>query len=189
MASIVQVLELIEFRFYSGTTSFYSNPELSALLGFADRITVNAVVNESTGTSPALTVVAEDSADGENWADVNTVINAANISSPPLTLGGSVTYPHGRFLRFRITLGGTSPTATMSLRATLRLNDLRGTHAMCTTLLDGTNAPGHGMMCTTLRDGPGRIGQRMRSTLASFTPGDPRIDSVELVRRARRRLG
>jgi hypothetical protein len=116
------VLDLIEFKRY-GSGPTYTNPNLSALLGLGEQVIVHAIVNEVGGASPTLTVSAEDSADGENWADLGAVINAVSISSTPVTLRGTVSYPHGRYLRFKFSLGGAGVLfAVMGLRATLKDN-------------------------------------------------------------------
>lgn len=115
-----RILELLDFRKYTGTTDFYSNPEFNAILGQAERIVIHAVVTESSGTSPTLTAVLQDSSDNENWDDVATLISAVSISSVPLTERGANTVTIGRYARLKITLGGTSPTATMTIRVSLK---------------------------------------------------------------------
>lgn len=117
-----RLLELLDFRKYSGTTDFYSNPEFNAILGQAERIIIHAVITESSGSSPTFTVILQDSSDNENWDDVATLISAVSMSSVPLTERGANTIPIGRFARLKITLGGTSPTATMTIRASLKSN-------------------------------------------------------------------
>ncbi len=116
------VFDLINFQKYTGTVAFFSNPELNAVLGQADKIVLHALVNESSGTSPTLSIYCEDSPDAMNWANVSTVISAAGIGTTPILLRGEVNTALGRYVRFRIELGGTSPTAVMGVKATLRIN-------------------------------------------------------------------
>lgn len=117
-----RIIELLDFRKYSGTTSFYTNAEFNAMLGQAERLVIHAVVTESSGTSPTVTVVLEDSSDNENFDDVVTLINGVSLSSTPLTERAATTSSqvYGRFVRLKVTLGGTSPTATMTIRASLK---------------------------------------------------------------------
>lgn len=118
-----RAFEVLEFKNYSGTNDFYSNPEMNSLLGEADHIIVHTPIWESTGTNVALTVKAEDSADNENFAELNTVISSQPISPAPVTKRGSVDYPHGRFVRLKFTLsvtGGAAPTANFTCRVSFK---------------------------------------------------------------------
>jgi len=114
-----RTLEVLEMRRYTGTVT--SNPEFNAALGSADEVIVHAVVDDSSGASPTLTVTAEDSADGENWASLTDVIASTGLSGAGV-YRGSVATPFGRYLRLGITIGGTAPEAIMALRVSLKNN-------------------------------------------------------------------
>ena len=43
-----RAFEVLEFKNYSGTNDFYSNPEMNSLLGEADHIIVHTPIWEST---------------------------------------------------------------------------------------------------------------------------------------------
>lgn len=113
-------LELLELRQYQGET--YSNPQMNATMGAGDRVIVHCLVNEASGTSPTVTVRAEDSSDGENWTEVGSspVIGSFSVGGQPEMQRGVVEFPHARFLRFKVEVGGTNPAATLSLRASIK---------------------------------------------------------------------
>jgi len=99
-----------------GTIGVETSHDLFESLGRADEISVQAKAANATGTSPTLTVALWGSNDGANWVTVSTLVNAADISSSPyesLTDTTGTTLP--AFLKFVISLGGTNPTAFVSL--------------------------------------------------------------------------
>lgn len=66
-------------------------------------------VTALSGTSPSVTVYIDDSPDGGAWA---TLANTAAINTTGVT-ALRITNPMGAYVRARIVLGGTSPSATL----------------------------------------------------------------------------
>lgn len=100
-------------------TSVYSPPDLNALLGAADSLNIFAYVNQSSGTTPTITVQVEHSGDQIHWLNRNATaeINAASIVNPPgdFSLVGYDGNPTSRaglaFARLRVSLAGTGSVA------------------------------------------------------------------------------
>lgn len=119
-------VELLEFQQYAGTEEFTSPPRACAVMGAGGRVIVHAAVAAMAGgTSSSLTVAltAEDSSDGESYAQVGSGPFASGtimFTDLPSTLRGVVDYPHGRYLRIKLQLGGSNPTAWMVVRATVK---------------------------------------------------------------------
>lgn len=97
-----------------GTTAVYSQPQYNSLLGSGDQLAVQVVCSRSSGTSPTITVIEQISNDGERWADKTTMLSAQALSTTAVDNlfryddGAS---PMASFVRFQITLGGTSPSS------------------------------------------------------------------------------
>ena len=119
-------VELMELKCYDGTGDFWSRPDLAPLLGSGGRIIVHVGIARITGgTSASMTVtlIAEDSSDGENWAQIGSAVvngQTVNASNLPVTVRGEVEYPHGKYVRFKLNLGGSDPTAWLFARATVK---------------------------------------------------------------------
>ena len=105
--------------FVEGTASVYTSSEFCELLGSAERLSVSAIVSGSTGTGHTLTCQFENSPDGTRWI---------NQSSTPELNGAVLDGGHQAFefvnddnalvqgyVRLRLALGGTSPTAVVRL--------------------------------------------------------------------------
>ncbi len=117
--------QLVFSDFVVGTANTYTVPELNDLLASADRLAIQAIVDQVTGTSPTLTIQVEMSSDDRNWsaksgtAEINAVA-LDSISTKILTGIEPGTNPgHGR-TRLRIALGGTNPQANLKLYVTGR---------------------------------------------------------------------
>jgi hypothetical protein len=108
-----------------GTTALYTDPSNNGLFGSVEELSIFAVADTVSGTTPTLTVQIEESADQIHW--VNKIptaeINAQALSLTVKTVvvgrdNGSV--PSSGFLRLRVSLGGTTPKAHVRLWVTGR---------------------------------------------------------------------
>jgi len=108
-----------------GTTALYTDPSHNALLGSVEKLSIFAITDTVSGTSPTLTVQIEESGDQVHWVNKagTPEINAVALSTSALTTavgrdaGGT---PSNGFLRLRVVLGGTSPKAHVRLFVTGR---------------------------------------------------------------------
>ena len=125
-----RVLDLIEARCYAGTDAFYSSPEMADAVGEGERVIVHAPIMR-IGTATALGTTmnvsvwlyAEDSSDALSWAQIGSGAFASdNIERRdlPTAIRGVVDFPHGRYLRIKMKLGGSNPTAWIGVRATVK---------------------------------------------------------------------
>lgn len=94
-----------------GTTAVYTPTRLNEVLAQVDQLSVQAIADQSGGTSPTLAVVLEHSNDQRNWLTKTTLISATSIpaaSTTPLFGADPGTTPTGGFARLAITVGGSS---------------------------------------------------------------------------------
>lgn len=112
--------------FLSGTANVYTQTELSELLGSADHLDIAIQARGVAGTSPTLTIQLENSFDGTRWQNrtVNPEVNALSLNAgdnPLQVYADSSQIPTalGR-LRFRIALGGTTPSGVFQIWASGR---------------------------------------------------------------------
>lgn len=77
-------------------------------------------VTAVTGTSPTLTCIVEDSADGTTWFPVKTASAITAVGSYRIVVVGPADGPTQPRLRLRWTTGGTSPNFTFSVNAISR---------------------------------------------------------------------
>src|SRR5205085_819450 len=80
--------------------------------GAYDRLSIQAVADNVTGTTPMITVAIEQSGDGRSWSAKNGTaeINAVSLSTTQSTSaagGDTGATPSQSFVRLRIQLGGT----------------------------------------------------------------------------------
>jgi hypothetical protein len=120
--------QLVFEGYISGTTNVFSDSQHNALLGTVDQLSVSGYTAQVTGTSPTLTVQVEQSFDNIRWQNRN---GTAEIAAAALATGATETNVQGQdgnptarptlcFVRLRIALGGTTPTAQVRLWATGR---------------------------------------------------------------------
>ncbi len=101
------------------STTWYTAEQHDAGLGAADRYSIVVAPTAVGGTSPTLTVVAQESADDQRWADLATLISGVTpVSNTAIT--AAVSTQRLRFGRLKITMGGTNPTCRLSITATGR---------------------------------------------------------------------
>ncbi len=102
------------------TTAALTDPKFDELLASGDSISVQAVADQITGTTPTLTISLEHSGDRRNWSAKTTLVSAVAIgpASTNVALGNDPgTSPMLGFVRLKITLGGTTPTARVQVYA------------------------------------------------------------------------
>lgn len=88
---------------------------------------VTVKVTAATGTTPTMTVVIEGSADGTNWFTLGTVgangYAAGTTASAPSNFTAAATvraaFPAMQFVRSRSVIGGTTPSFTYSVSASV----------------------------------------------------------------------
>lgn len=108
-----------------GTTALFTDPSHNGLLGSVEKLSIFAITDTVSGTSPTLLVQIEESGDQVHWVNKigSAEIPATAISTTALTtLVGrdQGTQPSQGFLRLRVVLGGTSPKAHVRLWVTGR---------------------------------------------------------------------
>lgn len=112
-------------EFVVGTASVYTGAQFNESLGMYDMVAIQAVVDQVAGTSPDLTVAIEGSNDQRNWVAKN---GTAEISAEPLSSSATNVFvgtdagstPSLAFVRLKITLGGTNPSAHVKISVCLR---------------------------------------------------------------------
>lgn len=92
-------------------------------LGDAGALTFVVAVTAVSGTSPTLSLLIEGSDDGTNWYTIAKVgsdgYSLGSLGAAPANFTGAGTVrgtcPAARFVRYRSTIGGTSPSFTYSV--------------------------------------------------------------------------
>ena len=107
------------------TTALYTDDAFGDQLASSDELSIFAIGDTASGTSPTITVQIEESPDQIHWSNKATTaeINAIALSTTAITTrvardNGST--PSNGFIRFRVQLGGTSPKAHIRIWATGR---------------------------------------------------------------------
>lgn len=108
-----------------GTTALYTDPTHNSMLGSVEKLSIFAITDTVSGTSPTLQVQIEESGDQVHWVNKAGAaeIPATAISAAALTtLVGRDTgaTPSQAFLRLRVTLGGTTPKGHVRIWVTGR---------------------------------------------------------------------
>lgn len=127
--------EMVFNGYVTGGTDVFSEDKYQELLGFADQLSIGAYTAQVTGTTPTLTVQVQQSFDKFRWQARNST-STPEISAATLSGGTTETILHGYdgnkqgpppndrpvlpFVRLRISLGGTNPTAQVRVWATGR---------------------------------------------------------------------
>lgn len=99
------------------SNTYYSEPPFNAALGAGEKYYVELKSSNVTGTSPTVTVSLETSNDNVNWAVRNNAVisNNAITNTTVLTGQDTGTTVGGRFARFGVKAGGTSPNAYVEI--------------------------------------------------------------------------
>lgn len=79
--------------------------------GAATTLRAQLNVTATSGTTPTLDVVLEDSLDGTNWNTIGTFTQATAVARQAI----NVTTPFAERVRARWTVGGTTPSFTFDL--------------------------------------------------------------------------
>jgi len=99
-----------------GSVPMLSGQSLYETLGRADELSVQVRATGSTGGSPTLKVELWGSNDGQNWVSLITLVNNVNIASTPYEhIANTSGTTLAAYLRFQVSLGGTDPTANVSV--------------------------------------------------------------------------
>ena len=92
------------FTTFVGNTTFSTTP--IDMLGFSG-FSVTAFRGKMTGTSPSISFEIQQSADLEDWHDLETAWNV-----PESTSETRVIIPSRRYVRMAVILGGSDPSVT-----------------------------------------------------------------------------
>ncbi len=106
-----------------GATSRYTSAEFNDVLGSSDKLVVQYRAVKIAGTSPTLTIKLEGSNNGVDWVLIETLVNAASLTAAQVNSAlatSTATLP--AFVRFAITMGGTTPSAEVQIIACGRDN-------------------------------------------------------------------
>jgi len=106
-----------------GTTPVYSPSQLTKALAQFEKVALQIVADEVSGTAPTLAAMLQTSSDGRHWVDKSpglaaTAISAGQVNA--LSLADSGATPSGALRRLKIALGGTDPKARVRVSATMR---------------------------------------------------------------------
>ncbi|MBL8740095.1 MAG: hypothetical protein JNK04_03340 [Myxococcales bacterium] len=108
-----------------GTTATYTPTGFNDRLGMFDKISIQAIADQVSGTTPTLTVQIEHSGDQRNWSKKSGTAEISNRALVTTTTnvfdgsdGGAV--PNHGFVRLAVSLGGTSPQAHVKIWVCLR---------------------------------------------------------------------
>lgn len=109
------------------TTANYCDASWNAQLGLPDKLTIFALTDTVSGTSPNLTVQIEESPDQVHWlpklgTTTAEIYTAALQTTTNTTVVGrdAGTVPSAAFIRLRVQLGGTTPKAHVRVWVTGR---------------------------------------------------------------------
>ena len=103
----------------------YSDVEFNEVLSRADRLVINAVVSEVSGTAPTLTISVEGGPDHRHWVVIDA--GAPPLSSQPLSAGPpgllacSFVGDQPACTRLKVTLAGASAKARIKIHVTGRV--------------------------------------------------------------------
>lgn len=100
-----------------------SSQEHQDVLGMYDQLAMVAKVSEVRGTSAALSVQIEHSADGQHWIAVDSATQITNQliqANDQIVCGYDGTVSTLGFIRVTASLGGTAPGCRLKLTATAR---------------------------------------------------------------------
>jgi hypothetical protein len=108
-----------------GNAPLYSSPLHNALLGSVESLRIYCTSENTSGTSPLLTVQIEESGNQVYWrtkaflAEIDNV--ALSTTAPTVAVGRDRgLLPSQGFLRLRVQLGGTAPKARVRIWVTGR---------------------------------------------------------------------
>jgi hypothetical protein len=102
---------------------YLTDTSLNLALALYDKLGVQIVTDNATGTSPTITVELQHSNDGRNWHVKSTLVSAQAVSTTASTTffgsdNGST--PSMALCRLNITLGGTNPSCKVRIHVCAR---------------------------------------------------------------------
>lgn len=110
------VLQVFDDMVY-GTTKVYSSTRWNKVLAEPEQLVVQAVADQTGGSSPALTIELEHSTDQINWTRKSTLVTGSTPAGATTTFFGvdDGSSPGGAFARLAITLSGGTPSAHLTI--------------------------------------------------------------------------
>lgn len=108
--------ELVIDQYVRGTAEVVSPPQWNELLGRADDLVYEVEVEESTGTSPTITIRHLQSNSGKKFVGLANLINAAAIDNLPFRDIKTQAGPLGGLGQVGVQLGASSGTPTARVR-------------------------------------------------------------------------
>lgn len=102
----------------TGTGTTYSPTRFNEVLGSFDKLAIQIVAEQPGGTTPTITVAMEHSNDQRNWVSKSTLTSgtAVSTSAPTVVVAtDSGSTPTLAFVRFAVSMGGTSPACRMKI--------------------------------------------------------------------------
>ena len=104
----------------NSNNAVFTDAKFNDLLGKLDQTAIFAVADSTAGSAPALNVQLQQSPDGRNWVNKNTLPEIANQSIPttvttPLYGYDSGSAPSGAFGRLAVWLGASSTAAHVKI--------------------------------------------------------------------------
>lgn len=113
-------IQMVFDEFVPGTTAVYTSEEWNDPLGLPNKLAIQAVADQVSGTSVTLTVAMEHSCDQRNWALKS---GTAQINAEPITAATTTTLfgsdsgstPTLGYVRLKISLAGTTPAAHIKI--------------------------------------------------------------------------
>ena len=106
----IPVATLIDAAAVAVTTT-YAALDMGACFGAMTMVVTASAV---TGTTPTADVIVEHSHDGSTWATLGSMTQLTAAGTEPKTFG-----PCRRYIRGKVTLGGTTPVFTLVLSGDL----------------------------------------------------------------------
>lgn len=125
----MRIFHELAFEGYVSTNTSSANYSLSHLdekMGAVDMIHVSGFATQVIGTSPTLTVQIESSIDRHNWySTASPIISAITVAPGQETLFQAndvnpYAFSKFRFVRLKMTMGGTSPQGRFCIWVTGR---------------------------------------------------------------------
>jgi len=100
--------EAVFDRMVHGTGGVYSDVTTWELLGSADELRVEVRTDQASGATLSLTVTLQDSGDGINWNDKNTLLQKTLQAGTNEVFFASDdgSTPSGKYVRFEVTVQG-----------------------------------------------------------------------------------
>ncbi len=107
------------------TATLFTESELDDVLASADELSIFAVTDTVSGTTPTLTVRIQEGPDQIQWSNkaATAEINAVALSPTAVTTAvgrDSGAVPSNGFVRLSVSLGGTNPRAHVRIWVTGR---------------------------------------------------------------------